>query len=163
MPQACYRLEQGAWLSPVSLGCGLPGCTGQEGGCELAVFPYSARGTVSSVEPGSPGEVQGQVLEGKVDRTQNGVQSCGEGNLVEHQLCLHTTLRIHPHISGSQVFPSSAGWTGEGVRTLMAWEPEAAGELELWSEIGGYSVRGVPGSRMSQFGRTEGLDSPPAF
>ena len=41
------------------------------------------------------------------------------------------------------------------------WEPEAAGEMELWNEIGGYSIRGAPGSRMSQFDRTKGLNSPP--
>ena len=41
------------------------------------------------------------------------------------------------------------------------WEPEAAGEVELWSEIWGYSIRGAPGSRMSQFDRTKGLNSPP--
>ena len=33
-------------------------------------------------------------------------------------------------------------------------------EMGLWSEIGGYSVREAPGSRMSQSGRTEGLDFP---
>ena len=48
------------------------------------------------------------------------------------------------------------------VRTLIIWEPEAAGEVELWSEIAGYSIRGAPGSRMSQSGGTEGLDSPAA-
>ena len=33
-------------------------------------------------------------------------------------------------------------------------------ETGLWSEIGGHSVREAPGSRMSQSGRTEGLDFP---
>ena len=46
------------------------------------------------------------------------------------------------------------------VRALIVWEPEAAGETELWSEIAGYSIREAPGSRMSQSGRTEGLDFP---
>lgn len=46
------------------------------------------------------------------------------------------------------------------MRTLIVWEPEAAGEVELWHEIARYSIRGAPGSRMSQSGRTEGLDSP---
>ena len=40
------------------------------------------------------------------------------------------------------------------------WEPEAAGEVELWNEIAGYSIRGAPGSRMSQSDRTKGLNSP---
>ena len=46
------------------------------------------------------------------------------------------------------------------MRALIVWEPEAAGETELWSEIAGYSVREAPGSRMSQSGRTEGFDFP---
>lgn len=32
------------------------------------------------------------------------------------------------------------------VRALIVWEPEAAGETELWSEIAGYSVREAQGA-----------------
>ena len=76
-------LRARSWASPVSLGRGALGYS-RRVCCKLAMFTCSAPGTVSSVESGSPGEVQGQVL-GRLTLAQNGVQSHGEGNLVEHQ------------------------------------------------------------------------------